>query len=81
MLVEGKNKNEISLPSDCPSSPWVYTRSGGANPGEEAETMADNRSGDDKPMDLFSNTRPVFVFGAGFLIGLLVGLSIGLSVF
>jgi hypothetical protein len=43
--------------------------------------MSENRSGDDKPMELFGNTRPVFVFGAGFLIGLMIGLSLGISAF
>jgi len=43
--------------------------------------MSDNRPGDDKPMEPFGNTRQVFIFGAGFLIGLMVGLSIGISAF
>jgi hypothetical protein len=43
--------------------------------------MSENRSGNDRPMQILGDTRPVFVLGAGFLIGLMVGLSIGITAF
>jgi len=43
--------------------------------------MSGNRADNDRPMEILANARPVFVLGAGFLIGLMVGLSTGISAF
>ena len=66
--------------SDCLYHPNVYT-CGDRETLAQGDEMSDNRSGGDRPMQLLGSTRPVFVLGAGFLIGFMVGLSIGISAF